>query len=124
MSGRKLLILVSILAVLILVLAACGASSANTGSGNTLNVTVTGTEYKFDPNTITASAGQQVHVTFKDAGTLEHTFVIKQVNFKLDAQPGQTVSGTFTAPSAGTYQFACDIPGHAEAGMVGQLIVK
>jgi plastocyanin len=31
---------------------------------------------------------------------------------------------TFTATSNGTYQYLCPVPGHAEKGMVGTLIVN
>jgi rusticyanin len=31
---------------------------------------------------------------------------------------------TFTASTAGTYQYLCPVPGHAEKGMVGALVVK
>jgi uncharacterized cupredoxin-like copper-binding protein len=38
---------------------------------------------------------------------------------------GTTTTLLFTAPTQpGSYQFWCAIPGHAEAGMVGEVIVK
>ena len=39
------------------------------------------------------------------------------------ADPGTTATVIFTASEAGEYDFACTIPGHKEAGMVGRLVV-
>jgi uncharacterized cupredoxin-like copper-binding protein len=38
--------------------------------------------------------------------------------------PGGSDVMHFWAPPAGTYVFECIIPGHKEAGMVGQMIVE
>lgn len=124
-SSRFAAVVLVVLAVAALV-AACGPGGGGTsgGGGNALNITVTGSEFKYDPNVINATAGQTINLTFKNAGTVQHTFVLKDANVNLKADPGQSVTATFTAPAAGTYQFECDIPGHSAAGMTGQLIVK
>lgn len=36
-------------------------------------------------------------------------------------EPGRTAELTWTFPRAGTLEFACNVPGHYEAGMVGTL---
>jgi plastocyanin len=121
-SKSKLMFLVLLLVVVAAFSAACGPGGG--GGGNTLNITVNASEFKFDPPTINATAGQKVTVTLKNTGTVQHTFVLKDANVSLKADPGATDSATFTAPAAGTYQYECDIAGHKEAGMIGQLIVK
>ena len=80
---------------------------------------------KFGPNTFKAKAGQAVTVELKNAGSVVHNFVAPALGVPVPAKAngGQTVSATFTAPAAGTYEFWCNEPGHAEAGMVGQVIV-
>jgi len=126
MSKRTLAFLVSIAAIAI-ILSACGPggggnSGGSTGSAETLNVS--GAEFAYTPNKFTVTPGEKVTVNFKNTGTVQHTFVIKDLNFKLVASPGQTVSGSFTAPSkAGDYQIHCDVAGHTEAGMQGTLTV-
>ena len=114
--------------VLCSLLAACGggASGGGTGGGGSaLNVTVTATEFKFDPATINATPGQTVNLSVKNNGSVQHTWVQKDSNVTLTVDPGKTATKTFTAPSkAGTYVIECDIAGHKEAGMVGQLVVK
>ncbi len=128
MFNKKFAVLVFVIVLVAALSVACGgASSNNTGGsgGSAVNVTVTASEFKFDPSTITAAAGQTVNVTLNNTGSVQHTFVIKEANnFKLTADPGKTASGSFTAPAAGTYTFFCDVPGHEDAGMKGTLTVK
>jgi plastocyanin len=98
-------------------------------------------EFKFDPDTIEAPAGDEVTVNLSNSGTLEHEMVImvfgSEATIPFDAgdepniywehelEPGDRETATFTAPSeAGVYQVVCGIPAHLEQGMVGQLIVK
>ncbi len=119
---RKVLLVLGLLIAATAVLAACGGGGGGAGA---TTVTVEGSEFAYQPSTISAKPGEKVTVNFKNIGTVEHTFVIKDLNFKLTAQPGQTVSGTFTAPAtAGSYEIHCDVAGHTEAGMVGKLTVQ
>ncbi len=124
--SRRTLVLLAVVALAAMALAACGGGASTGGSSNAapLNVTVTATEFKFDPATINATAGQTINLTVKNIGTVQHTWVLAAANVKLTIDPGKTATATFTAPAAGTYQYECDLPGHKEAGMIGQLIVK
>jgi uncharacterized cupredoxin-like copper-binding protein len=81
---------------------------------------------KFAPNTIKAKAGQTVTVELKNGGTTIHNFVAPGLGVATAARAtaGQTVTASFTAPAAGTYEFWCNEPGHAEAGMIGQVVVE
>ncbi len=126
--SRRTIVLLAAIALLAIFVSACGggAGGSTTGGGAAAqSVTVTATEFKFDPATINATPGQTINLTVKNNGTTQHTLVLAQANVKLTIDPGKTVNQTFTAPSApGTYQYECDIPGHKEAGMIGQLVVK
>ncbi|HVL82524.1 MAG TPA: plastocyanin/azurin family copper-binding protein [Actinomycetota bacterium] len=91
-----------------------GASPATT-------LEVAAEEMAFTPNQLTASSGM-VEFTMTNAGAIAHTLVIEGIDgFKL-ATPasGDTDSGTVTL-GAGSYVYFCDVPGHREAGMEGQL---
>ena len=122
--SRRTILLLAVVALVTLALAACGGGAASSGSGTPLNVTVTTTEFKYDPAVINATAGQTINLTVKNIGSVQHSFVFASANVKVLVDPGKSVTQTFTAPAAGTYTFECDIAGHKEAGMVGQLIVK
>ncbi len=122
--SRRIIFLIVVVSLLSLALAACGGGSSSGGNA-ALNVSMTATEFKYDPNVINASPGQTINLTVKNIGSVQHTWVLDQGNIKLTIDPGKSETKTFTAPTApGTYQFYCDEPGHKEAGMVGQLIVK
>lgn len=100
-------------------------------------------EYEFTPDTWTVSAGEQVTITITNEGTLKHEWVLMQegvnitsetdlpeseeelmadfVNVEEEVEPGETKTLTFEAPTAGTYQVICAIPGHFNAGLKGTL---
>jgi plastocyanin len=117
---KRSTILLAVVVLMAVMLSACGGG----GSGTPLNVTITTTEFKFDPTTINAAPGQTVNLSVKNIGSVQHTFVLPAANVKLTIDPGKTETKTFTAPAAGTYDITCDIAGHKEAGMAGKLIVK
>ncbi len=127
--SRRFILSLPAMALVAVLLAACGGGAGGGGStgggGSAQTVSMTTTEFKFDPATINATPGQPINLTVKNTGSVQHTFVLNASNVKLTIDPGKSVTQTFNAPAqAGTYQFECDIPGHKEAGMIGQLVVK
>lgn len=88
-------------------------------------VTVVGTEFAFSPSTITVKKGESVKVTFKNNGQYPHNFTISELNVKSDTVgPGQQTTVTFTPDKAGRFTFICSVPGHADRGMKGTLVVQ
>jgi plastocyanin len=122
--SRRTILLLAVVALAAVALAACGGGASTGGGGTPLNVTVSTTEFKYDPATINATPGQTINLTVKNTGSVQHSLILATANVKIIVDPGKSVTQTFTAPAAGTYTFECDIAGHKEAGMVGQLIVK
>ncbi|HEX9372471.1 MAG TPA: plastocyanin/azurin family copper-binding protein [Roseiflexaceae bacterium] len=62
-------------------LAACGGGGGDTGGGGggaaNLNISTAGEQLQFAPAALTATAGQQVKVTFKNGSTaLQHNWVL------------------------------------------------
>ncbi|MDP3995757.1 MAG: cupredoxin domain-containing protein [bacterium] len=87
--------------------------------------TVEGGEYSFNPDSISVSSGELIRVTFKNIGRLNHNFVIQDLGVNTRTiGPGQTDTIEFTALDSGTYTFICSVPGHAVAGMLGDLLVE
>ena len=122
---RKTIFMLAIVALMAIALVACGGgSSSSSTSASGVNVTVSLTEFKFDPMNVTVSPGQTVNLTLINKGSIDHTWVVVGTAVKFTVGAGKTTTQTFTAPAAGTYVIDCDIAGHKEAGMVGQLIVK
>jgi uncharacterized cupredoxin-like copper-binding protein len=54
-----------------------------------------------------------------------HDWIVRnqEAQTKLEVQPGQSGSKSFTLP-AGTYEVYCSQPGHEAAGMKGTLTVQ
>ena len=113
-------------------LAACG------GPSNEISVTTT--DFHFNPQNWTVPAGETITVTLVNNGTLEHEWVLlkqgesatapfndddeAKVLWEIEAKAGETTTGTFTAPAAGNYEVVCGVVGHLEQGMAGSLLVK
>ncbi len=104
------------------------AAGDNTGTTDMKEVTVSGTEFEFSPETIRVSPGQTVRVTFENTGGTVHDFVVEGLNARTSViSPGETDTAEFTAPEEpGEYPvtFFCSVGSHREAGMEGTLIVE
>lgn len=133
------------LVIVALTLAGCGGGGAAQSGSN--EFTILGNDnFRFEPAIVTVKAGQQIKLTFKNAGTVEHSFAILKPGTDLnhmmeeahneearhdelmleihELAAGASASETFTVPTQpGDYTFACLVPGHAQAGMVGTLKV-
>jgi uncharacterized cupredoxin-like copper-binding protein len=59
-----------------------------------------------------------------EAGMRAMSEHVKAGRFHVHAGPGGEASEVMQADAAGTYDFACEIPGHKEAGMVGRIEVQ
>lgn len=97
----------------------------------------------FGTDDVTAKRGEQIRFVVKNDGRLQHEFRIdsKADNAEHAAMmakmpgmmhhdpnamtiaPGKTASLVWRFSKPGTYEFACLIPGHYEAGMHGAIVV-
>ncbi|MBI3485535.1 cupredoxin domain-containing protein [Candidatus Daviesbacteria bacterium] len=85
---------------------------------------VTGSNFKFEPSTLTINKGDKVKITFKNSAGV-HDFVIDEFNVKTDTiSGGQDASVEFTASKTGTFEYYCSIGNHRAMGMVGTLTVQ
>jgi uncharacterized cupredoxin-like copper-binding protein len=98
----------------------------------------------FAPNRLVFRQGEQVQFVLRNGGELEHELVIGTVEANREhaeamaAHPdmehedpnakrlGPKTSGVlrWQFTQAGTFEYACLIPGHREAGMVGTVVVE
>ena len=81
-------------------------------------------EFSFTPGTIHMEAGEPVNITLVNEGSVVHHFGIDAVDFHLDAEPGETVTGSLVIETPGEYVIGCHIEGHQEAGMIGEAHVE
>ena len=125
-----LVVMLAIICVLVFQLVAkAQATAPGAAAPSAAALKFTASEFKYAPNSAKVQSGAAVNVTLTNGGTVDHTWVLldkdgKTTLFKLQATAGQSVSGTFKPPSAGSYSFICDVPGHRESGMTGTLSVQ
>lgn len=81
-------------------------------------------EFVFDPSRIEIRAGRPVNIRLSNRGALFHDFTIEDLDFHLSAAPGEHTTGGLEPAEKGSYRFVCTVPGHAEVGMVGTLVVR
>ncbi len=100
---------------------------------------------RFYPDQITVEAGETVRFFIKNVGQVPHEFVLGSVEElrahaeemrkaphamqhsepnQITLGPGQMGGVVWQFAQAGTVDFACLIPGHFEAGMVGKVLVQ
>lgn len=86
--------------------------------------TVTGSNFRFSPATLTVNRGDTVRITFRSTG-MNHDFVIDELGVKSSVLPsGEEEVIEFTADQAGTFEYYCSVGNHRQMGMVGTLTVK
>jgi uncharacterized cupredoxin-like copper-binding protein len=98
----------------------------------------------FTPNTLTVDPGEQIRFQIHNKGRTVHEFMLDSLQHnarhKLAMQknpemqhddpngktidPGQSAEILWRFSKPGTFEFACLIPGHYEAGMHGSIAVK
>jgi plastocyanin len=102
----------------------CEGTAATPAASN-VQLSVTGSEYRFEPNALHVAAGESITITFTNAGQIPHTLTIPSMQADTGSvAAGASVTLTFSAPAeAGEYEFLCSFGGHLEAGMIGTLIV-
>jgi uncharacterized cupredoxin-like copper-binding protein len=100
-------------------------------------------ELKFVPDHLEFSSGKRYRLVLSNPSALKHYFTskdfadniwnqkveagkveVKGAIHELELRPGAEAEWVFIPIKAGTYRLRCTIPGHAEAGMVGEIAVK
>lgn len=112
-------------------------------ASRTVNVDMNDT-MRFNPAAITVREGETIRFRVKNSGKVLHEIVLgtmddlkahaelmrKFPNMEHDephmahVEPGKAGELVWQFTKAGTFHFACLIPGHFEAGMVGTLVVE
>jgi len=100
-------------------------------------------EYAIIPKTWNLETGKLYKVTFVNQGKIKHEWVaselmlsvwtrkvevrgveIKGVINEIELGPGATADWYFIPLRTGSFEMACEIEGHKEAGMFGKIVVK
>jgi uncharacterized cupredoxin-like copper-binding protein len=102
-----------------------------------------GDDMRFSPSNIKLKRGETIRFVVKNNGALKHEMVLGNMkelkehaemmrkNPEMEhadpnavtVEPGKTGELIWQFTKTGTFDFACLVPGHFEAGMVGKIIV-
>jgi Cu+-exporting ATPase len=90
-----------------------------------VRVDVAARDVRFEPDAITVPSGSWVVIALRNEDPIFHDLEVEGLaNVDVGARPGQTASIRVRLDRPGTYDFLCTVPGHAEAGMTGTLVVE
>jgi uncharacterized cupredoxin-like copper-binding protein len=126
---------------------AAGAPGDPKKPARTVEVVMTETEdgrMLYVPDRVEAKRGEQIRFVLRNAGKVDHEFMLDSVannaKHKIEMQKNPDMehddpNGKRLAPGgageilwrfskAGSFEFACLIPGHYESGMHGKAVVK
>lgn len=94
------------------------------GVGSVKTFTVTGSNFSFNPKTLSVNKGDKVKIIFKNAdGT--HDLRIDEFNVATPKiKGGEEATVEFTASKAGSFEYYCSVGSHRAMGMWGTLTVK
>jgi plastocyanin len=103
----------------------CAETGTPAASGGA-TFTVSASEWAFAPSELRVAVGQPVTIQVTNDGTIPHTLTIGGAGADTGSlAAGATAELSFTAPTVpGGYEIICTFGGHAEAGMVGAMLVE
>jgi cytochrome c oxidase subunit 2 len=88
-------------------------------------ITVTGTEYSFNPSSITVKKGEKIRLTFINAGSTLHNLVIDDLGVETKKiGPGKSDTIEFSVESDANLTYYCSISNHQSLGMEGELKIE
>jgi plastocyanin len=98
---------------------------AGAGPATTLPLAADPTAIAFDKTELSAKPGK-VTIDFDNPSAIPHNVVIEEDGKELAGTPEITEAKESVSVDleAGSYTFLCTVPGHAEAGMEGTLLVR
>jgi uncharacterized cupredoxin-like copper-binding protein len=80
-------------------------------------------ELWFDPTTVEVTAGEPVNLRLVNTGEAFHDLTVPAADVVLAAEAGDQAVGLVEFSEAGRYEFYCSVPGHAQGGMRGTIVV-
>jgi FtsP/CotA-like multicopper oxidase with cupredoxin domain len=96
---------------------------ASSAGGLSPTIELTLSEFAIKPASVTAAPGR-VLLRVQNKGSVAHNVSVKELGKKtVDLQPGTTAELDLGEVAAGHYTILCEIPGHADSGMTGMLMV-
>jgi uncharacterized cupredoxin-like copper-binding protein len=103
-------------------LAAALAATPVAAAGGGLEIE--GSEFAFEPARVEVEAGETTRITFENTGAVSHNLTIPALDAATETiQAGGSATLTVSPEETGSHEIRCTVPGHADAGMTGELVV-
>lgn len=77
----------------------------------------------FEPATTEVAAGEPVNLRLVNSGAAFHDLTVPAADVVLAAEPDERAVGAIEFAEPGRYELYCSVPGHAQGGMRGTVIV-
>ena len=76
--------------------------------------------------TIVVKRGEVVKITLVNGDGITHNIAVPKLGVASSyvGKAGEEASIVFKAEKVGEYEYLCTVPGHAEAGMIGKIVVE
>ncbi len=126
MKQGKVLVILTAVGLSILVSSCAHLQDPVAAEGRENVVQMTASDFKFEPNNITARAGDAITFKIQNVSGTAHNFTLKSPDGltmqSVGLPPKGSVDVKATFPKVGTYKFYCNKTGHSELGMKGQVV--
>ena len=100
-----------------------GHRNAPTSAG-AREIAVTAGRFRYKPNEITLTAGEDVTIVMTSTDLFHDFFVKGEGGHIVGAKAKTTKKGGLSIDEPGTYKFWCTVEGHRAAGMKGTIVVQ
>lgn len=123
---HKRLWMVFVLLLMVSLTAGCSKESKKEVEEKQQDVSITVTDYKFTPGTINTEVGTLLEFKLKNSAQQKHEMVIDtpEGQYELEVDAGKEVNFGIKFRLPGTYAIMCELPGHLDQGMKGEIVVK
>jgi len=118
---RLRLLSLAVFFVLTLGMDACKGGGAS--PPQVLEIQITAQDIRWEVGKLEVQVGQPVRFVITNEGLLDHNFELQELGIDENIAAGETIEINAVFEKVGEFVFRCNVPGHAEAGMVGTVTV-
>lgn len=109
----------------LLLLGTSATLAAESRAGEVRTIEVVAEDFLFEPVTIEVSPGETIRLRLVNQGSLSHNLHVGGKDLQTETvQGGGSDTLTLEAPETGSLRFWCNVPGHRETGMKGELVIN
>ncbi len=122
-SLLRLVLLTALAGAAALAVAACDRVGIPTPEPGERRIEVDLRNFEFRPGVIEIEAGELIGFELTSSD-IRHTFNVPGTGIETEVRAGVPLLQRFTFERPGEYTVICTIAGHADAGMVGKIVVR